>query len=48
MTKDQWVTFCMANYKAGYYSNDTLKVFILKGKITAADYQTITGQTYSV
>lgn len=41
-----WVAICTEYYAAGYYNNDTLKVFVVKGKITAADYQTITGIAY--
>ncbi|WP_407312020.1 XkdX family protein [Desulfosporosinus sp. SB140] len=38
-----WVAICTDYYKDGYYNNDTLKVFVVKGKITADDYKTITG-----
>lgn len=42
-----WVKICTDYYKAGYYDNTSLKVFVSKGKITAADYQTITSVAYA-
>lgn len=33
-------------YIAGYYTNDQVKVFVVKGKITAEQYLTITGIDY--
>jgi uncharacterized XkdX family phage protein len=42
-----WVQICTDYYNAGYYNATTLKVFVIKGKITASDYQTITGQVYT-
>lgn len=41
-----WTQICTTYYQAGYYTNDSLKVFVVKGKITATDYQTITGIAY--
>ena len=41
-----WVKICTDYYKAGYYDNISLKVFVVKGKITVTDYQTITGIAY--
>lgn len=34
-------------YKLGLYTADQVKSFVACGWITAADYQTITGQTYA-
>jgi len=41
-----WFKTCSNYYKAGYYDNTSLKVFVLKGKITADDFKTITGIDY--
>ena len=41
-----WVKICTDYYKAGYYNDTSLKVFVVKGKISATDYQTITGIAY--
>jgi uncharacterized XkdX family phage protein len=41
-----WVKICTDYYNAGYYDNTSLKVFVVKGKITATDYQNITGIPY--
>ncbi|AFM40348.1 phage uncharacterized protein, XkdX family [Desulfosporosinus acidiphilus SJ4] len=41
-----WVSICTSYYQAGYYDNTSLKVFVVKGKITGADYKTITGIDY--
>lgn len=43
-----WNKICTDYYKAGYYNAASLKVFVVKGKITADQYQAITGQAYSV
>ena len=41
-----WNKICTGYYNAGYYTNDSLKVFVVKGKITADQYKTITGIDY--
>lgn len=41
-----WYDICTNYYKAGYYNEITLKVFVLKGKITATDYKSITSIDY--
>ena len=41
-----WIKICTDYYNAGYYNNDSLKVFVAKGKITATDYQNITRIEY--
>lgn len=41
-----WLQVCTEYYKAGYYDNTSLKVFVAKGKITATDYQNIAGIDY--
>lgn len=41
-----WIKICTDNYNAGFYNNTSLKVFVVKVKITAADYKTITGIDY--
>jgi uncharacterized XkdX family phage protein len=41
-----WFKICTDYYNAGYYDNISLKTFVLKGKITEADYQNITGIAY--
>lgn len=40
-----WLKTC-TKYYPKYYDNDDLKVFVIKGKITEVDYQTITGIAY--
>jgi len=42
-----WNAICTEYYNAGYYTATQVAVFVVKGKITAAQYQTITGQTYT-
>ena len=34
-------------YKSGFYTDDQVKVFVAKNKITADQYQQITGQVYT-
>ncbi|MDP4224929.1 MAG: XkdX family protein [Bacteroidota bacterium] len=41
-----WVQICTEYYKAGYYNKDSLKTFVIKNKITADEYKTITGIDY--
>lgn len=42
-----WLQICTDYYKDGYYNNDNLKIFVLKGKITADQYKIITGIDYT-
>lgn len=41
-----WVKICTDYYKAGFYDNTSLKVFVAKSKITADQYKTIAGVDY--
>lgn len=41
-----WFKICTDYYNSGYYDNDSLKRFVVKGKITAEQYQIITGIEY--
>lgn len=41
-----WFKIVSAYFKAGYYTENQVKVFVVKGKITADEYQQITGQVY--
>lgn len=41
-----WKSWIETYYKAGYYTNDQMKVFVTAGWITADDYQAITGQNF--
>lgn len=34
-------------YKSGFYTDEQVKVFVDKSKITSDQYQQITGQTYT-
>lgn len=34
-------------FNAGYYTVNQVKIFVVKGKITSTDFQTITGQVYA-
>ncbi|MBI6873734.1 XkdX family protein [Clostridium aciditolerans] len=43
-----WFKICSDYYNAGFYDNNSLKVFATKTKITAEQYQTITGIYYVV
>ncbi|MCM3316191.1 XkdX family protein [Rummeliibacillus stabekisii] len=33
-------------YKSGYYTDDQVKIFVVKGKITSQQFQKITDQEY--
>jgi uncharacterized XkdX family phage protein len=46
MTNKQWVDLCQMYYTAGYYDNTSLKVFVVKSKITAEQYKDITTIDY--
>lgn len=41
-----WFKICSDYYKAGYYDNTSLKVFVVRGKITTDQYKLITGVDY--
>jgi len=41
-----WNKICTDYYKAGYYDDTDLKVFVAKGKITEEQYLEITGIEY--
>lgn len=41
-----WYKICSDYYVEGFYNNISLKVFVVKGKITADQYETITGVAY--
>ena len=41
-----WYTIVKNFYNAGYYTIDQVKIFVAKGKITADQFQEITGQVY--
>lgn len=43
-----WVKIITQYFNSGYYMVDQVKVFVVKGKITPTDYQTITGIVYVV
>lgn len=34
-------------YKSGFYTDEQVKVFVAKGKITSDQYEEITGKPYS-
>lgn len=42
-----WFTTVNNYYKAGYYTVDQVKIFVAKEKITADQFQAITGQAYT-
>ena len=41
-----WNKICTDNYNSGYYTNVTLKIFVVKNKIAADQYKVITGIDY--
>ncbi|WP_368490236.1 XkdX family protein [Clostridium sp. BJN0013] len=41
-----WFKIYTQYYNAGYYNNDSLKVFVAKNKITVEQYKTIAGVDY--
>lgn len=41
-----WVKICTYYYKAEYYDEIDLKVFVVNSKITETDYKNITGIDY--
>lgn len=42
-----WLATIQGFYDAGLWTDAQVAAAVAKGKITAADYQQITGQTYS-
>jgi uncharacterized XkdX family phage protein len=42
-----WNKICTDYYDAGFYTSTSLKVFVVKGKITIEQYKTITGIDYA-
>ncbi len=42
-----WFNTIKKYYNAGYYTTDQIKTFVVKGKINATDYQTITELEYT-
>lgn len=49
MTHEDWITLCTNYYRPsiqGFYDNISLKVFVVKEKISTTDYQNITGIAY--
>ena len=46
MTNEQWFSVLQNFYKDKCYDNDSLKVFVVKGKITELQYKTITYVDY--
>lgn len=43
-----WFKFCQTNFALGNATPDNLKIYVVKGKITAAQYAEITGESYAV
>lgn len=41
-----WYNFCLNNFNAGIANADNLKIYVVKSKITADQYKTITGIDY--
>jgi len=41
-----WFKIISDYFKSGYYTAEQVKIFVAKGKITADEYQQITGQVY--
>jgi uncharacterized XkdX family phage protein len=41
-----WFTFCSDYFKLGIATPDSLKIYVVKGKITADQYKQITGIDY--
>jgi uncharacterized XkdX family phage protein len=46
MTNAQWLTVLSDFYNNKCYDNDSLKLFVAKGKITELQYKTITDIDY--
>jgi len=41
-----WLKIVTSYYKAGYYTPEQVEIFVVKEKITASQFQQITGQVY--
>lgn len=41
-----WFKIVKDAYDAGTYTKENVRVFVVKGKITAAQYEEITGEAY--
>ena len=41
-----WYNLIKRYYDRGYYSKEQVAVFVVQGKITPEQYETITGQAY--
>jgi uncharacterized XkdX family phage protein len=46
MADIDWNEFCSKNFKWHIADEDSLKVYVAKGKITADEYKIITGVDY--
>lgn len=42
-----WFTIVKSNYDAGYYTEEQVKVFVVKNKINEEQYNEITGEKYT-
>lgn len=42
-----WFNIVKTNYDAGYYTEEQVKVFVVKNKITDTQFKEITGQDYT-
>ena len=42
-----WFTIVKRYYDRGFYDNEDVAVFVAAGKITAEQYETITGEKYA-
>lgn len=41
-----WYNFCKRNFDLGIATTDTLKIYVVKNKITSNQYKEITGIDY--
>lgn len=41
-----WFEKAQRYYKAGYYTKEQVKIFVVSGKITQEQYEEITGEDY--
>ena len=42
-----WFKFCKDNFEFKIATAESLKIYVVKGKITAAEYTEITGEDYA-
>lgn len=42
----KWFRVVKAYYDAGYYDNESVRLFTRKGKLTPEEYEEITGEPY--